>query len=324
MKPGDIEKTAFRTHEGHYEWRVLPFGLNNAPSTFQALMNDVLRRFLRKFVLVFFDDILIYSKEEEKHVNHLRQVFQQLQAHKLVVNRKKCSFGDRQVEYLGHIVSREGVKADPKKVDAMLTWPVLRDIKALRGFLGLTWYYRQFVQNFGKITRPLTDLLKKKSFCWNDGAQEAFQIQRHKMSSLPVRAIPDFSKEFRIETDASRKGLGAVLMQEGRPVAFISQSLSDKALLKSVYKKELMPLVVAVQKWRHYFLGRYFAIKTDQKSLKFLTEQRIVTEDQFKWLVKLQGFDFEIQYKPGRENVAADALSRRLHSVEDIIAADSS
>lgn len=175
---------------------------------------------------------------------------------------------------------------DPNKINDMLDWPIPKDVKGLRGFLELTGYYRKFVKNYGKIAWPLTQQLKKDFFKWDEGAQSAFEQLKQGMTSIPVLAVPDFEKTFIVETDASGKGIGAVLMQGGRPVAYMSQAISDRAQNKSVYERELMAVVLAIQKWRHYLLGRHFVVHTDQKSLRFLADQRV--EELQRWVSKFQ------------------------------------
>jgi hypothetical protein len=312
----NIPKTEFRTHDGHYEFLAMPFGLTNAPSTFQSLMNDIFRPYLRKFVLIFFDDILIYSLTLDDHLCHLRTVFSLLQKHSLFVKKSKCSFASSAVEYLGHIVSKDGVAADPSKIQAMVEWPIPKTIKALRGFLGLTGYYRNFVRDYGTISAPLTALLKKEAFRRTEAAEEAFARLKHAMTTTPVLALPDFTKLFVIESDASGVGIGAVLMQEGQPLAFTSKALSPLHLSMSVYDKEMLTIVHAVTKWRPYLIGRRFQIRTDHRSLKYLLEQRISSMEQQKRVTKLLGYDYEIVYKKGAENLAADALSRILEYAE--------
>ncbi|CAL1413314.1 unnamed protein product [Linum trigynum] len=310
MNHADQYKTAFRTHNGHFEFLFMPFGLTNAPATFQALMNSIFSAHLRKFILVFFDDILVYSPDETSHITHLRTTLSILRQHNLYAKPSKCSFGQTQVEYLGHIITSEGVSTNPAKISAMVSWPRPKNVKELRGFLGLTGYYRKFVKDYGAISRPLTDLLKKEGFVWNSGAEAAFEKLKAAMTHVPVLALPDFTKPFTLETDASDTGIGAVLTQEGRPIAYLSQALGIRQQGMSAYEKEYLAVLMAVTKWRHYLEGRRFTILNDHESLKHLLGQKIHTQIQKKGLVKLLGLDYEIRYRQGRYNKVADALSR--------------
>ena len=201
MRASDIDKTAFRTHDGLYEFLVMPFGLCNAPATFQALMNDVLRPFLRRFVLVFFDDILIYSTSWADHLRHLRAVLTMLQQHQLFVKRSKCAFGVSSISYLGHIISEAGAAMDYAKVQAVADWPQPRSARAVRGFLGLVGNYCKFVLDYGTIAAPLTALFKKHGFVWTDDAAAAFQALKAAITSAPVLALPNFQLEFIVECD---------------------------------------------------------------------------------------------------------------------------
>ena len=288
----------------------MPFGLTNAPSTFQSLMNDIFRKFLRKFVLVFFEDILICSSTLTAHLNHLQSVFDALCSHQLVANVKKCAFGQNKIDYLSHVIDSQGVSTDPSKIQAIIDWPTPVTLRTLRGFLVLTGYYKKFVRNYSSLAWPLTQQLKKDAFHWNSEVEDAFQKLKDIMISLPVLALPDFSQEFVIETDASSLGLGAILMQHDRPIAFYIQKLSTVSRTKSVYERELMEIVFAVKKWRPYILGKHFTIHTDMRSLHFLLEQCEVEAGYQKWLLKLMPSNFSIQCKPGKTNSAADSLSR--------------
>ena len=310
MSPNDVYKTAFKSHAGHYEYLVMPFGLSNAPCTFQSLMNHVFKDISRKFLLVFFDDILVYSPDWETHMIHLQEVFSILRQQQLYLKASKCTFGATKIEYLGHFIEAKGVNTDPAKVDAIKRWPTPNSIKQLRSFLGLANYYRRFIRGYNILSRPLTTLLQKGGFIWSPEADTALDNLKDALSSALVLALPDFNKTFVVETDACNTGIGAVLMQEGHPICYISRALGPRQQALSVYEKELMAVVFAVQTWSAYLAHRPFIIKTDQKSLKYMMEQKATTPFQHMWLSKLMGYDFEVQYKLGKENVAADALSR--------------
>jgi len=217
MHLADVEKTAFRTHHGNFEFLVMPFGLSNAPATFQALMNDVLQPFLRRFVLVFFDDILIYSPSWSEHLQHVRLVLDVLRANGLHLKRSKCAFGSRSVAYLGHVISAEGVAMDTAKVEAVASWPEPRSARGVRGFLGLAGYYRKFIRDFGAIAAPLTRLLRKEAFAWTAEAAEAFTALKKALSTGPVLQMPDFEQQFVVDCDASGTGFGAELHQGSGP-----------------------------------------------------------------------------------------------------------
>ena len=313
MLSADEEKTAFKTNQGHYQFKVMPFGLTNAPATFQCIMNEVLQPFLRQFVLVFLDDILIYSKSLEDHLQHLQQVLETLRQHQLYLKASKCSFAQHSLEYLGHIISDQGVSTDHTKTQNMLNWPVPTSFTDLRAFLGLTGYYRKFVKHYGIIAKPLTSILKQKQFQWTEQANTAFQQLKQAMTTTPVLALPNFQAQFTIETDACKDGVGAVLMQQGQPLAYLSKALGDKHKNLSIYEKEFLALIMAVDKWRHYLQRQEFIILTDLRSLQYLSEQHLHSDMQRKAMTRLMGLQFKIKYRKGKENMAADALSRVAH-----------
>eukprot|EP00253_Pinus_taeda_P033703 PITA_33703 len=252
MKTEDIPKTTFKTHQGHYEFLVMPFGLTKLPSTFQGFMNSISKPFLRKFMLVFFYDILIYSKCWKDHVEH---------GYKL--------------EYLGHIVSHEGVKVEPRKVKVIKEWRIPTSIKHLRGFLELTRYYRKFVKNYGRIAAPITTLLKKDAFSWTREATKAFEHLKEAMCQAPVLATPEFTKTFIVECDASGNGIGAILMQEERPIAFESRPIKGSFYTKPIMRRNVGKYSMQLKKWQPYLMGRHFKVKMDHDSLKYFLGQRL-------------------------------------------------
>jgi hypothetical protein len=315
MNPIDIPKTAFSTHQGHFEYVVMSFGLTNALATFQALMNQVLHKYLRQFVLVFFDDILVYSKSEAEHCKHLTKVLHILRQNKLFAKKSKCVLAQEQIEYLGHIITEKGVATDPKKVRAVQEWPEPHTIIELRGFLGLAGYYRRFIKDYEKICRPLFDSLKKGEFQWKEPQLTSFREIKKALYSAHVLALPDFNKPFILEADASDKCIGVVLMQEGRPLSFLSKVLGPKVAGLSTYDKEALALIEALKKWKHYISEVTLILRTDQQSPKHITDQRLVQGIQHKLLIKLLGYNYTIEYKKDHENKATDALSRRPHHI---------
>ena len=242
IRNGDEWKTAFKTKDGLYEWLVMPFGLSNAPSTFMRFMNQVLKPFTGKFVVVYFDDILVYSKDKVAHVEHLRAVLQLLRQNQLYANAKKCRFMVDSLEFLGFVVSAKGVEVDPVKIEAITSWPNPKTLTEIRSFHGLATFYRRFIKNFSTITAPLTECLKGGRFTWNSEAEESFQVIKKMMTQAPILALPDFEKLFEVDCDASKIGIGAVLSQEGRPVAYFSEKLNGARQNYSTYDLEFMLL----------------------------------------------------------------------------------
>jgi hypothetical protein len=316
MREADEEKTAFKTHSGHFQFRVMPFGLTNAPATFQCLMNSIFSEQIRRFVIVFLDDILIYSRSWVEHVCHLRLVLQTLRDHQLYAKLSKCSFAQESISYLGHIISRQGVATDADKTQVMLAWPTPSSATELRGFLGLTDYYRKFVNGYGILAKPLTNLLTKKGFNWSEQAEHVFNQLKQAMVSTPVLALPNFDLPFTVETDACDTGVGAILSQNGHPIAYLSKALGINNRKLSVYEKEFLAVMMAVDKWRPYLQRGPFTIVTDHKSLVNLQDQQLTTEFQRKAMAKMVVLQFHIMYKKGSDNGAADSLSRVAHLLQ--------
>ncbi|KAJ9566249.1 hypothetical protein OSB04_002215 [Centaurea solstitialis] len=283
VKEDDVPKTAFRTRYGHYEFLVMPFGLTNAPAVFMDLMNRVCRPFLDKSVIVFIDDILVYSKDEAEHERHLREVLNVLRDEKLYAKFSKCEFWLHEVQFLGHVVSRDGIKVDPAKIEAMMSWKSPTNPSEIRSFLGLAGYYRRFIQDFSKIASSLTALTKKNAkFLWTDKQEEAFQTLKKKLCQAPILSLPDGTEDFVVYSDASKMGLGCVLMQRGKVISYASRQLKDHERNYPVHDLELAAVVFALKLWRH---DTTFTEPSD--------------------------YDCELLYHPGKANVVADALSRK-------------
>ncbi len=314
---GDVPKTAFRTRYGHYEFKVMPFGLTNAPAAFQGAMNDLFRRYLDDFVVVFLDDILIYSKDPEKHLEHLRIVLEVLAKHQFYAKLSKCSFGQTSIEFLGHIVDTQGIRVDPKKTEAVSKWPLPTSVTHVRAFLGMAGYYRRFIQGFSTIAAPLTDLTKLGTdvkMAWSDACTAAFEQIKSLLTQAPVLLFPDLSKPFVVYTDASRVALGAVLLQDQgqglQPVAYFSKKFSKAEINYPVYEQELMALVSALQEWRCYLEGNPSQIFTDHQSLERLMTQPKLNGRQARWLELIWHYQHSIKFKEGVANLA-DPFSRR-------------
>ncbi|GJZ53215.1 putative reverse transcriptase domain-containing protein [Tanacetum coccineum] len=264
----DIPKTAFRTRYRHFEFTVMPFGLTNAPAIFMDLMNRVYRPYLDKFVIVFIDDILIYSKTQEEHVEHLRLVLGLLKKEKLYAKFSKCEFWLREVQFLRHVINGNGIHVDPSKIEAVKNWKAPRTPIKVRSFLGLAGYYRRFIENFSKVAKSLTILTQKcKTFDWGEEQELSFQTLKDKLCNVPFLALLDGPEDFVVYCDTSGIGLGCVLMQRGEVIAYASRQLKIHEKNYTTHDLELGAVVFALKIWRHYLYGKKSVIYTDHKSL---------------------------------------------------------
>jgi hypothetical protein len=308
----DIPKTAFTTRYGLYEFLVMSLGLTNAPAYFMNLMNKVFMEYLDQFVVVFIDDILVYSQNEEAHEDHMRLVLQKLRDNQLYAKFSKCDFWLKEVAFLGHIITSGGIKVDPGKISEILNWKQPIDVSKIRSFLGLAGCYRRFIEGFSKIVKPLTSLLEKgKVFKWDETCQKCFEELKERLTTAPVLIMPDIHKGFDVYYDASHLGLGCVLMQEGKVIAYASRQLRKDEKNYPTHDMELAVVVHALKIWRHYMIGNKCKIFTDHKSLKYIFTQKELNLRQRRWLELIKDYDLEIQYHPGKANVVADALSRK-------------
>jgi hypothetical protein len=310
IRESDIPKRAFHTRYGLYEYTVMSFELTNAPAYFMYLMNKVFMEYLDKFVLVFIDNILMFSKMEEEHEKHLRMVLEKLRSNQLYAKFSKCEFWLTEVAFLGHVISAGGISVDPSKVKDVLNWMPPTNAIEIQSFLGLAGYYRRFIKNFSKIAKPMTRLLEKnKDFDWTEECQANFEVFKKRLTSAPVLILPYITKKFDIYCDASRQGLECVLMQDGKVVSYASRQLRKHEENYPTHDMELATVVDALKIWRHYLIGHQCEIYSDHKSLKYIFTQNDLNLRQYRWLELIKDYDLGINYHPGKANVVADSLS---------------
>ena len=316
MDANDKEKTAFTAGSGLYQFTVMPFGLCNAPATFERLMERVLAGLSWHLCLLYLDDIIVHAPTLEEHIRRLRLVLDRLRAAGLKLSPKKCHLLQREVEFLGHVVNDKGVATDPKKVEAVSNWPVPQSPKDVRSFLGLCGYYRRFVRDFSRIAKPLHHLTEKgQQFQWTAGCQEAFDKLKSALTTAPVLAYPTRDDQFVLDTDASNTGTGAVLSQvqdgDERAIAYYSKTLNKAERNYCTTRKELLAIITAVRHFHHYLYGRPFLVRTDHGALRWLLNFKNPDGQLARWLETLAAYDFAIEHRPGRKHVNADILSRR-------------
>lgn len=312
----DKAKTAFSVGNGLWQFNVMPFGLCNAPATFERLMEQVLQKLLSKICLVYLDDVIIFSQSFDGMIENLREVFLRLRSANLKLNPKKCVLFGRDVKYLGHVVSEKGITTDPEKINAVRNWPVPQNKKQIRSFLGFCSYYRKFIKGFSSIAKPLYNLTKNASrFEWTTQCQETFNSLKQVLTSSSVLSFPKENGMFILDTDASNLGIGAVLSQEQngieKVIAYYSRTLNNSEKNYCVTRKELLAVIDSIKSFHHYLYGRGFVVRTDHISLKWLMSFKNLEGQLARWLERLQQYDFEIIYRKGQSHKNADGLSRR-------------
>ena len=326
IHPKDREKTAFTCHTGHYQFVKMPFGLNNAPATYQRCIDIILMGLKGVDCLVYLDDIICFSATMEEHVKKIEEIFKRLERANFKIQPDKCVFGTDTVEYLGHVCTASGIRPDPSKIQAIQQYSVPRNTRDVRSFLGLAGYYRRHVPNFAEIAKPLTALTKKEvplkwTNEWTPECQESFDKLKQILSTEPLLIYPDFSQPFIVACDASTKAIGAVLSQvrngEERPVAYCSRKLNPAESRYSVTELELLALLFATKQFQCYLYGRKFTVYTDHRALKWLLNLQDPSSRLTRWAVKLAEYDFVVEHHPNTQMRHADALSRCVHAVEE-------
>ena len=314
----DIEKTAFNTKYGQFEYLVMPMGACNSPATFQSLMNEIFHDCIDEFLVVYIDDLLVFSKNEESHYRHLEIVLQRLKEHELYVSPKKCEFFKDEMDFLGLLIGKNGIKVNPKKVEILKTWPKPDSITDLRSFLGLLQFFRRFIPKFAQIAAPLTDLTKKDRGLhkWDGSCDDAFERLKTAITEAPILVSPDWKKPFRGHVDASQTAIGGTLTQldengRDRVIAFYSKKLSDAEANYTANDRELLALVRFLERFRCYLEGSTFKIITDNQVLKYFFTKPKLSRREARWSETLGNFGvFPITLKPGKIHVLGDTLSR--------------
>lgn len=312
MDPDSIAKTAFSTKHGHYEFTRMPFGLKNAPATFQRCMNNLLEDLIFKDCLVYLDDIIIYSTSLEEHISSISKVFSKLREANLKLQLDKCEFMKKETDFLGHVITTQGIKPNPNKIKAIVEFPIPKTPKEIKSFLGLCGFYRKFIPNFANIAKPMTTKLKKNATIniKDPTYVSAFEKFKVLITSDPILVYPNFEKPFSLTTDASNFAIGAVLSQEHKPICYASRTLNEHESNYSAIEKELLAIVWATKYFRSYLFGRKFQILSDHKPLVWLSNIKEPNMKLQRWKIRLNEYDYQIKYLPGKENNVADALSR--------------
>lgn len=312
----DIEKTAFVAPDGLYEFLRMPFGLKNAPATFQRLINEILRDCINVICVVYLDDILVYSTTLSEHLKSLEKIFKILSNHNLKIQANKCSFMQKDTKFLGHILTKDGIKPNPSKIEDINRLELPKTEKQLKSFLGMTGFYRKFIKDYSKVAYPLIKYLKKDMKINAKDPQyiEGFENLKLLISSHPILKFPNYEKEFTVTTDASDYAIGAVLSQDSHPICFVSRTLNKHEKSYSVTDKEFLAIVYSVTYFRPYLYGRKFKIVTDHAPIKYLNSKykgKEFSQRNQRWILKLQEYNFDIEYLKGKENTVADFLSRQ-------------